>query len=183
MGMPFNTRRIVLFCIISLVSLLCVAKVQAQEDLPQAPKKKSDKIDFLYRASLPVLGAATSVDAFTTVRNLNHPTTAFRADGTFLMDYYVVENGWARYFGDRSPFAATTANVLLNAGVIQLSHRLYLRGGRWRIAAAALVLAKAGVNFAGGIQNERYSESIDQRVRLSTGYKGAVLWSSPQRSH
>jgi hypothetical protein len=123
------------------------------------------------------------VDVFTTVHNLDHPTTAYREDGTFLTNYYVVETGWTRYFGDRSPGAASVANSALNAGVMMLSRRLYRRGGRWRFAALALVLAKAGANLDGGIRNERFSESIDHRVQLATGYKGVVLWSQPQKTH
>jgi hypothetical protein len=169
---------IALFCVMGFAdSSHAVAQVQMQDDPPPVPKKKSDTIDFLYKASPMVLSAATSVDMYTTVHALDHPTVAFRANGTFLTNYYVVEKGWAHGFGDRSPFAATSANVLLNAGVLTVSRRLYLRGGRWRWAATALVLAKAGANFTGGWQNERYLAGIDRHVQLSTGYKGVIVWS------
>jgi hypothetical protein len=184
----FNACRVAaLFCAMGLVSPThAIAQVQTQDDLPRAPeKKKPDTIDFLHKWVSPtVLSAATSVDVYTTAHNLDHPTVAYREDGTFLTNYYVVEKGWARCFGNRSPFAASFANASLNAGVMVLSDRLYLRGGRWRIAALALVLAKAGANLDGGIQNERFLGSIDQRVRLETGYRGVILWSSrPQKSH
>jgi hypothetical protein len=185
--MLFNACTIALFCATGLVSPMhAIAQVQTQEDLPtHILKKKPDKLDFFYTKVAPtVLSAATTADVFTTVRGLDHPTVAYRPDGSVLTNYYVVETGWARYFGDRSPFAASTANVILNLGVMDLSHRLYLRGGRWRVAALALVLAKAGANFEGGIHNERYLAGIDSDVRRSTGYyTGAILWSFPQRSH
>ena len=185
MNMPFNACKIALLCVVALGSLPhAIAQTQNNEDLPQAPQqKKSDTTDFVYKASPIVLSFATTADMYTTVRNLDHPTVAYRADGTVLTHYYIVEGGWARCFGERSPFAATTANVLLNAGVTALSRKLYLRGGRWRVAAAALLLAKAGANFAGAIHNERVLTGIDRQVRLSTGYKGVILWSQPQRSH
>lgn len=187
MRILFNACTIALFCATGLVNPMhVIAQVQTQEDLKtHALKKRPDKIDFFYTKAAPtLLSAATTVDVFTTVRGLDHPTVAYRPDGTVLANYYVVEKGWARFLGDRSPFAASTANVLLNLGVMDLSHRLYLRGGRWRVAAIVLVLAKAGANIDGGIQNERYFAGIDSDVRRSTGYyTGAILWSLPQRSH
>jgi hypothetical protein len=177
-----NAGKIALFCVMGLISLShAIAQTQTRDDLPSAPRKKSDTIDFLYRASPVVLSAATTLDMVSTVRGLDHPTVAYREDGSVLTNYVVVEKGWARCFGNRNVLAATTANIALNAGVMMLSRRLYLRGGRWRIAALGLVLVKAGANFEGGIQNERLLANVDQQVRLSTGYAGAILWSQPQR--
>jgi hypothetical protein len=176
-----NARKIALFCVMGFSLSHAIAQVQTQEDLPSAPKKKSDTIDFLYKASPAILSAATTLDMVSTVRGLDHPTVAYREDGSVLTNYVVVEKGWARCFGNRSPTAALTANVALNAGVMILSRRLYRRGGRWRIAALGLVLVKAGANFEGGIQNERLLAGIDRQVQLSTGYTGAILWSPPQR--
>jgi hypothetical protein len=185
MHILLNACKIALFCAMGLISLPhAIAQIQTQEDLPRPPeKKKSDAIDFLFKASPVILSAATSVDLYTTTHGLDHPTVAYREDGSFLTNYYVVEKGWARCFGERSPFAASVANSTLNAGIMMLSRRLYLRGGRWRIAALALVLAKAGTNLDGGIQNERFLGSIDQRIQVATGYKGVVLWAKPQKSH
>ncbi len=172
-------RTAALFCAVmgTVIPSRIHAQVQTFVEAPQPIKKKSDKIDFLFKASRPILATGTAVDLYTTVHNLDHPTMAYRADGKFLTRYYVVEKGWARYFGDRSPLAASTANAALNAGVMLLSSRLYLRGGRWRYAAVALVLAKAGMNVYGGIQNERYLGSIDGSVRRETGYRGVIIWS------
>lgn len=168
-----------LFCaVMGAATPSCViAQVRTLVEAPPPVKRKSDKIDFLFKASRPILAAGTTVDLYTTVHNLDHPTTAYRADGTLLTRYYVVEKGWARYFGDRGPFAASTANAVLNTGVVFLSSTLYLRGGRWRYVAVGLMLAKAGASFYGGVQNERFLGSIDGRVRRETGYQGVILWS------
>jgi hypothetical protein len=89
MQILLNTCRITLFCVV--VGLTnpphTVAQVQTPTDLSETPKKKAeklDKIDFLFKVSPAVLSAATSVDMYTTVHGLDHPTAAYREDGTFL---------------------------------------------------------------------------------------------------
>jgi hypothetical protein len=167
-----------LFCVMGFAGLShVIAQVQTQEEAPRPTERKPSKIDFFFKASPVVLSAGTAVDVFTTTHNLDHPTTALRADGSVLTHYYVVEKGWARFLGDRNPSAVSLANATLNAGITALSRKLYLRGGRWRYAAVALVFAKAGANVGGGIQNEQVLAGIDRHVRLETGYKGVILWS------
>lgn len=149
-----------------------------QDDAPKAPeKKKSDKkLDFFYKASQGYLAGGSWLDVYSTNRNLNHPTMAYRSDNTFLMRYTVTEDGWARCLGNRNAFRASAANALLDVGVSELSRRWYRRGGRWRIAAISLNVAKATDSLVAGIQNERLNASIDQRVSRATGYRGVIVW-------
>jgi hypothetical protein len=113
----------------------------------------------------------------TTVRSLDHPTTALRSDGTFLTHYYVKEDGWAGIFGRRDAATAVVANVLLNAGIDHFSRKLYSRGGRWRVLAYGMVLGKGTINAIAAGSNLRNDEGINKQVSLATGYKGQILWS------
>jgi hypothetical protein len=70
-----------------------------------------------------------------------------------------------------------TANILLNAGIAELSYRWYRRGGRWRIAAIALDGAKATDSLVAGIRNNQLNASLDKRVSNLTGYRGVIVWS------
>ncbi len=175
-----------------LIATLCAAglaaspRVHAQsqsspferEDRPRAPeKKKPDRTDFFYMASEGYLVGGTWMDSSTTVKGLEHPTMAYRKDNTFLMRYEVTENGWAGCFGKRDAFTASSANILLNVGIAELSRRLYRRGGHWRIAAITLNLAKGTGGMMAGIHNAQLDTSIDQRVRTLTGYHGVIVWS------
>ena len=103
---------------------------------------------------------------------------AYRTNNTFLMRYVVTEDGWARCFGSRNAFTAASANVLLNAGITRFSDRLYRRGGRWRIVAVGLLVAKATSNTLAGVQNLELQADIDNNVRKMTGYRGAIVWRS-----
>lgn len=141
------------------------------------PRKKADKIDFVYKASEVYIGGATWFDMFTTVRGMDHPTVAMRADGSVLMRYHGVEVGWAKIVGDRNTGAVVAANVALNAGLALLSRRLYQRGGRWRYAAIAVNVLKGTDNALAAYGNIRYGGSIDERIRAVTGYTGPIHWS------
>jgi hypothetical protein len=141
-------------------------------------KKKLDRIDFFYMASEGYLAGGTWFDARTTTGGLHHPTMAYRSNNTFLMRYEVTEDGWAGCLGKRDAFTASTANILLNVGIAELSHRWYRRGGRWRIAAIALNGAKATDSLVAGIRNRQLNASIDQRVSTLTGYRGVIVWRS-----
>jgi hypothetical protein len=139
--------------------------------------KKIPKINFAFRASELYLSGGTAFDMTTTVRGLDHPTTALRSDKTFLAHYYVVEKGWAGVFGRTDPFTAVAANVLLNAGIDRFSRKLYARGGKWRALAYGTVLAKGTINAVAAGENTRMDERIDRDVRNMTGYKGQIVWS------
>jgi hypothetical protein len=147
-------------------------------DKPRIREKKPiPKVDFKFMASELFLAGGTAFDMKTTVTGLSHPTTAYRADGIFLTHYYPVETGWARCFGNRNTFAIVNANVGLNAGINVFARRLATRGGRWRFVALGLDLAKATFSSEAAIHNIRYNATVDNRVRLETGYKGLILWS------
>ena len=139
----------------------------------QVPKKTS----FAFKASELFLASGTAFDMTTTVRSLDHPTTAYRSDGSFLAHYDVIETGWAGFLGNRDPFTVVTANVILNAGVDRFSRRLYARGGRWRVLAIGVPLLKGTLNSIAAGNNIRFDRRIDGQVRLATGYKGQIVWS------
>ncbi len=176
-------------CAGGLATIPCVhAQTQFQlqkDEFPNGPekvaapeKRKPDRIGLLYLASEGVLAGGTWWDAKTTSDGLDHPTMAYRKDdNAFLMRYVITEVGWAGTFAKRDAFAASTANILLNVGVAETSRRLYHRGGRWRMAAIGLNLAKGGVGMIAGYHNQQLNGSIDQRVRMLTGYRGAIVWS------
>ncbi len=139
------------------------------------PKRETGKIAFLYKASNLYLLGGTTVDMITTARLMNHPTMAYRADGSALGLYSGVETGWARCLGRKNTGATVMANVALNAGVGLLSRKLYRRGGHWRIVAIAVNVLKGTNSMVAGIHNIRYDR--DEYVRKATGYKGQVVWS------
>lgn len=143
----------------------------------EGPPKPVPKLSFAFKASECYLAVGTVFDMSTTVRSMNHPTTALRNDGTFLTHYYVKEIGWAGIFGRRDVVTAVSANVLLNAGMDRLSRTFYSRGGRWKALAFAVVLSKGTLNALAAGGNIRSYERIDQQVRLATGYRGLILWS------
>ncbi|RJQ13484.1 hypothetical protein C4553_03835 [Candidatus Parcubacteria bacterium] len=146
----------------------------------EEPREEKDrKVDFLFKASRVYLAAGTGLDAVTTVRVLNHPSMAYRADGSALGRSYGVETGWARALGKRNTGAVVAANVGLNLGVDLLSRKLYRKGGRWRYLAIGLNLWKATDSLKAGIHNINYhSNGFDRRMREATGYQGTIVWSS-----
>jgi hypothetical protein len=139
--------------------------------------KPVPKLSFAFRASECYLAGGTAFDMTTTVRSLDHPTTALRNDGTFLAHYYVKEEGWAGIFGRRDMATAVIANVLLNVELDRLSRKLYSRGGRWRVIAYGVVLSKGTLNALAAGGNIRDDGRINQQVRVATGYRGLILWS------
>jgi hypothetical protein len=145
---------------------------------PEEPAKRiPPKISFAFRASELYFAGGTAFDMTTTVRGLDHPTTALRSDGTFLAHYYVVEKGWAGVFGRTDPYTATAANVLLNVGIDRLGRKLYTRGGKWRALAYGTVLLKGTLNVIAAGENTGINQRINQKVRIATGYKGQIVWS------
>jgi hypothetical protein len=145
-------------------------------DSPKPPVRRSRLDGILYLASEGYLVGGTWLDASTTVKGLEHPTMAYRGNGSFLMRYVVTENGWARCMGNRDAFGVTAANVALNLGVWEASRRLFRRGGRWRILAIGLVVAKATASTWAGVHNIGLEAGINQKVRKATGYRGAIVW-------
>ncbi len=143
---------------------------------PKVPVRRSRLDGVLYLASEGYLAGGTWLDASTTVRGLEHPTMAYRGNGSFLMRYVVTEKGWARCMGNRNAFGVTAANVALNLGVLVASRRLFRRGGRWRILAIGFVVAKATASTWAGVRNIQLEGGINQQVRHDTGYRGAILW-------
>jgi len=135
------------------------------------------KTSFAFKASELFLAGGTAFDMTTTARSMGHPTAAYRSDGILLAHYYVKETGWAGFLGSRDPYTAVAANVILNVGVDRLGRRLYARGGRWRAAAFGVNILKGTLNSIAAGNNIRSDERIDDKVRLSTGYKGKIVWS------
>jgi hypothetical protein len=113
----------------------------------------------------------------TTARGLDHSTTAYRSDGSFLTHYYVKETGWAGFLGNRDAFTAVGANVFKNVLMDRYSRRLYARGGRWRTLAFGMNILQGTLNSIAAGNNIRSNERIDRQVRLATGYGGAIVWS------
>jgi hypothetical protein len=173
------TSLLLLMMTMSLCSLHAFAQTQPilSDEPPRKPVEKVQKIDFLYLASEAYLSAGTTVDMYTTANGLGHPTTAYRANGTFLTRYYIGEDGWAGCFGKRNTTGVISANVALNIGFDLLDRRLYRRGGRWRIAAITLNVLKGTGNLADGFHNIKVARDVDKRVRLQTGYAGRIIWS------
>ncbi len=143
----------------------------------EGPPKPVPKLSFAFHASECYLAGGTAFDMTTTVRSMDHPTTALRSDGTFLAHYYAKEDGWAGVFGRIDVATAVIANVLLNAEVDRFSRKLYSRGGRWKVFAFGVVLSKGTLNAIAAGGNIRSDGRIDQQVRLATGYRGLILWS------
>ncbi len=143
---------------------------------PKVIPKGRPLADYLFWGAQGYLAAGTWFDSSSTVEVLGHPTMAYRENGTFLMKYAVTEGGWARCFGKRNAFAASTANVALNLGIAEASRRLYRRGGRWRFLAIGLVAARATSSTLAGMHNAQVSADINRQVRQFTGYRGVILW-------
>jgi len=148
---------------------------QDRAKIPKAvPVKKTSTI---FKVSEFYLAGGTAFDATTTVKGLDHSTTASMSNGTPLTHYYVKEIGWAGFLGDRDPWTAVAANVFLNYEIDRYSRKLYLRGGHWRAFAVGAILAKGTLNVISASNNIRDDERIDQKVRLATGYRGLIVWS------
>lgn len=149
------------------------------DEPPKRPVEKAKKIDFPYLLSEAYLAGGTALDMKSTADVLGHPTTAYRADRTFLTHYYAGECGWAGVvFGKRNTVGAVWSNTLLNVGFDMLDRKLYRRGGRWRIAALGLNVLKGTGNWVDGFHNVRVDKNVDKYVRLETGYKtGLIIWS------
>jgi hypothetical protein len=171
-----------LLVVMSLVNSSLPANSQSmfylQGSKAKIPEKAGpvQKTILAFKASELFLAGGTAFDMTTTARGLNHPTTAYRSDGSFLTQYYVNETGWAAFLGKRDAVTAVTANVLLNAGIDRFSRRLYARGGRWRKLALGTVLLKGALNTIAASNNIRNDNRIDDQVRLATGYQGTILW-------
>lgn len=167
-----------LLLVMSWRSSLAYAQEQyLREGNPWEPERKADKIGSFYKVSELYLSGATVFDMWSTVKVLHHPTVAYRADNTVLAHYTGIETGWAGCFGNRNAGAAVAANVGLNAGLSFLSHKLYQRGGRWRILAIAVNVSKGTDNLIAGVHNVRWEASVNRRVQLATGYAGPIAWS------
>lgn len=161
------------------LGLFCpsLANAQVQRFLKAEPGKGAGKLGLLYRSSGLYLLGGTMLDMSSTVRALNHPTLALKADGSVLTRYYSIETGWAGCFGRRNTGAVVMANVALNVGINLLSRNLYRRGGRWRVLAIGVNVLKGTDNLMAGIHNVRYSAGVDGRLRMTTGYSGPISWS------
>lgn len=145
--------------------------------VPAKSKEKGDKLALLNKISRFYLAGATAFDMQSTAQILDHPTVARTEAGKLLAYYHGQEVGWAGSFGRRNMFAVTAANVALNAGLTLASQKLYHKGGRWRVLAIVVTAAKATDNLVAGIENTRYSGTIDGQIRATTGYSGPIIWS------
>jgi hypothetical protein len=159
---------------IGLAGPSSVVAQQIQEDGLRL-KEGMHKTTLFDKASRSYLVGGITLDAVSTFRLMDHPTKAYREDGSFLATYHGIETGWARCFGARNKFAAISANVALDAGIDMLSRKIYRRGGRWRILANGLTVLKGTGNMADGIHNMRFDP--DRSVRMATGYQGQIIWS------
>jgi hypothetical protein len=179
MQLSTKVPTIMLFVAMSLASSLrAFTQMQSLPDDPSMERaEKIPKWDFRYLASEAYLAGGTVVDMRTTIDGLDHPTNAYTTSGKFLMQYTVRENGWAAFLGNRNTFGVVSANVLLNTGFDLLDRRLYRRGGRWRIMAISLNVAKATGNWVDGFHNMRVLGNVDRAVALQTGYHGTIIWS------
>jgi hypothetical protein len=169
------------FLVIGLVNLSSAhsqSMFSLARERPEVPKAElAKKTSFAFKASEFFLAGGTAFDMTTTVMGLEHPTTAYRSDRSFLTRYYVKETGWAGFLGNRDPWTVTAANVILNAGIDRYSRKLYARGGRWRAVGIGALLAKGTLNTIAAGRNVRNDDRIDAQVRLATGYQGRILWS------
>ena len=149
--------------------------IRSTAEIPKA--KPVQKTSLAFKGSELFLASGTAFDMTTTARGLNHPTTAYRSDGSFLTQYYVNETGWAGFLGKRDAFTAVGANVFKNVLVDRYSRRLYARGGRWRTLAFGINILQGVINSVAAGSNIRSDERIDRKVRLATGYGGRIVWS------
>jgi hypothetical protein len=149
--------------------------MRGKTEIPKA--EPVQKTSFAFKASEFFLASGTAFDMTTTVSGLEHPTTAYRSDGSFLTHYYVKETGWAAFLGNRDAFAAVGANVVKNFLIDRYSRRLYARGGRWRTLAFGMNILQGTLSSIAAGNNIRSDERIDSKVRLATGYGGSLVWS------
>ena len=169
---------LLIMSVMNSLSASCQTLFPSGDDRLKVPEaKRAKKTSFAFKASELYLAGGTAFDMTTTVEGLSHPTTACRSDNSFLTHYYVVESGWAGYFGKRDAVTAVTANVMLNVGIDWFSRGLYARGGRWRALAIGTLLLKGTFNAIAEGNNIRNTDRINQRVRLATGYRGQIIWS------
>jgi hypothetical protein len=160
-------------------SAKCQSMFSLEQDRAEVPKAKPvvKKTSFVFKASEAYLAGGTAFDMTTTVRGLDHSTTAYTSSGTPLTRYYVKETGWARYLSSTDPSTVVLSNVALNCGVDWLGRRLYARGGHWRTIAVGALLVKGTLNIISASNNIRNDGQIDNQVRIATGYRGLVVWS------
>jgi hypothetical protein len=149
--------------------------MRGRAEIPKA--EPVQKTSFAFKASELFLASGTAFDMTTTARGLDHSTTAYRSDGSFLTHYYVKETGWAGFLGNRDAFTAVGANVFKNVLMDRYSRRLYARGGRWRTLAFGMNILQGTLNSIAAGNNIRSNERIDRQVRLAPGYGGAIVWS------
>jgi hypothetical protein len=149
--------------------------MRGRAEIPKA--EPVQKTSFSFKASELFLASGTAFDMTTTVRGLDHPTSAYRSDGMLLTHYYVEETGWAGFLGRRDMFTAVGANVIKNALIDRYSRRLYSRGGRWRTVAFGMNILQGTLNSIAAGNNICSDERIDRQVRLATGYGGRIVWS------
>lgn len=169
----------------SLLLAACCSTTQACAqtlELPDAPsamqvERVPVKRDLPYLLSRMFVAGGTTVDMMTTAKGLNHPTKAYKADGTLLCDYVTWEAMPPGSVAGRNTMGVVLLNVGLNAGVDYLDRRLY-RGGHRKLAIAVNLL-KGGANIAGAVHNIQENGSVDKRVRLATGYAGRIYWGNP----
>jgi hypothetical protein len=151
-------------------------------DLPDAPSvklkiEKSRKRDIPYLASEAFFTGGTMADMYTTAEGLNHPTIAYRSDGTLLAYYHDSEAMFPGSMWSGNASAVVTVDSLLNAGFEQVDRWVY-RGGHRRMAILLNLLNGAGhVGFA--IHNMQVNGSADERVASATHYHGLIYWGQP----
>jgi hypothetical protein len=121
--------------------------VPSESDRAKIPKEaeRGQKPSFIFRASELYLSGGTAFDMTTTVRGLQHPTTAYRSDGSLLTHYYVVENGWAGFLGNRNCVTAVAANVALNVAVDRFSRKLLQKERSTRLARPTTFVQMSGL--------------------------------------
>lgn len=159
-------------------SATCQSMFSLEQDRTEVPKAKPvKKTGFVFKASEVYLAGGTAFDMTTTVRGLDHSTTAYMSNGAPLTHYYVKETGWAGYLSSTDASTVVLSNVALNCGVDWLSRRLYARGGRWRTIAVGALLAKGTFNIISASNNIRNDGQVDNQVRTATGYRGLIVWS------
>lgn len=149
-------------------------------DLPDAPsvKLKTErprKRDLPYLASEAFFTGGTAADMYTTAEGLNHPTLAYRSDGTTFLAYY--HDKEVMFPG--SMFSGSASRVvildsLLNAGFETADRWLY--GGGHRRMAIVLNLLNGGGHVVFAIHNMQVNGSADQRVASATHYYGLIRW-------
>lgn len=160
---------------------------QANAQTPTLPDDPSVKLtierprkrDLPYLASQAFFAGGTAMDMTTTADGLDHPTTAYRSNGTFLAYYYDREAMFPGSLWNRNASAVVTVDALLNGGFGEWNRRFY-RGGHRKLAITLTLLNGAG-HWAFAIHNMQANGSVDKRVALATGYTGRIYWGKPPR--